>query len=175
MWSEHSKHIYGLTVVSLITATKAEGCPHAFPKVKQKSVDRVCPLNESPLANPVPRPSSVARKRVWWLLSDFLVVPTMQWCGFWTSQLVPCHPTVHIKQWKSLHIMQTCNKCSKINTADYVCTTKKSLNFQETLFLVWGWGWLATRHDFKNNKSAFRLAYHVNGYDVNSNYWQVGK
>ena len=32
---------------------------------------------------------------------------------------------------------------------------------------------LATRHDFKNNKSAFRIAYHVNGYDVNNNYWQV--
>jgi len=32
----------------------------------------------------VPRPCPLTRKRVWWLLSDFLVVPTQQY-WFWTN------------------------------------------------------------------------------------------
>ena len=75
----------------------------------------------------VPRPHPLTRKRVWWLLSTSLAVPSQQswFLNNWTIISVLFHWLVQ-------------------NRYCWHFTTKKVLNAHKTLFLVRGWG-LGTR------------------------------
>jgi len=72
----------------------------------------------------VPRPHLLTGKRVWWLLSDFLVVLSQQsWFGQ-SNEIVSRLPSMHINQWNRSYIVQACNQR---NQYCWVITTKKSL------------------------------------------------
>ena len=71
------------------------------------------------VASLMPRPHLLTRKRVRWLLSDFLVVLSQQsWFGQ-SNEIVPRHPSMPINQWNRPYVMQAYNQCLfKINTAE---------------------------------------------------------
>ena len=76
----------------------------------------------------VPRPRPLTRKRVWWLLSNFLVVPTQQY-WFWTN-------IDYILAWRKAYFIGSCARLDDVALFHWIVqdqdcwlsTTKKSLN-----------------------------------------------
>ena len=69
----------------------------------------------------VPRPRPLTWRRVWWLLSDFLVVPTQQY-WFWTTvdyMLAWCRPIslVYAHTWMMWHYFIGLSKIKTVDSA----------------------------------------------------------
>jgi len=84
----------------------------------------------------VPRPPPLTRKRVWWLLSDFLVVPTQQ---YWFRMNID-----YMLAWRKAYFIGLCAHLDDVALFHWIfqdqdcwlSTTKKSLNSYQTLFLM---------------------------------------
>ena len=86
------------------------------------------------------RPHPFMRKRVWWLLSDFLVVGVSSLDFGQTNEIVLCHPSVYINQWSRPYVMQACNRSLfKINSDELAQPWNHSI-VTRPIFNVRGWG-----------------------------------
>ena len=110
-------------LLSAVSVVSARHC------VVRRRKDILCLYMNSPLTT----------KRVWWLLSDFLVVLTQQY-WFWTNDymLALCKAyfiglCAHLDAMALFHWIVQNQDC-------WLSTTKKSINTYQTLFLVRGQG-----------------------------------